>query len=144
MKPWYREPWPWILMAPPAAALAAGAATLWIAVSTADGLVAEDYYRQGLAINRVLAREQAARRLGVSAEIEIGGGTLRVRLKGQAPEALFAHLAHATRAGYDQRLRLVPSAPGVYEAVLEPLARGRWRVALEDPSGRWRIARDAP
>jgi hypothetical protein len=144
MKPWYREPWPWILMAPPAAALAAGAATLWLAVSTSDGLVAEDYYRQGLAVNKLLAREEAARRLGVSAEIEFGAGTIRIRLKGEAPEALLAHLAHATRAGYDRRLRLARTAAGVYEAGLPPLAPGRWRISLEDPQGRWRIARDAP
>lgn len=29
--------------------------------------------------------------------------------RGQAPEALFVHLAHATRAGHDQRLRLAPA-----------------------------------
>lgn len=131
-------------MAPPAAGLLAGAAILWLAVSTSDGLVAEDYYKRGLAINRVLAREEAARRLGVSAEIEIGGGAIRVRLKGQAPDAVFAHLAHATRAGYDQRLRLARAAAGVYEAELPPLAPGRWRIALEDPLGRWRIAGEAP
>jgi len=40
--PWYKEPWPWIVMAPPAAAVLAGIATIWIAVASADGLVAED------------------------------------------------------------------------------------------------------
>ena len=32
--PWYRQPWPWILMAGPAAVLVAGAITTWIAFST--------------------------------------------------------------------------------------------------------------
>jgi hypothetical protein len=50
MTPWYKEPWPWILMAPPATAVLAGIATVWIAVASADGLVAEDYYKQGLAM----------------------------------------------------------------------------------------------
>ncbi len=131
-------------MAPPAAALVAGAATIWLAVATADGLVAEDYYKQGLAINKVLAREEAARRLGVSAEVEIGFGKIRIGLKGQAPEALFAHLAHATRAGNDLRLRLARSPDGVYEAELQPLAAGRWRIVIEDPQGRWRVAQEAP
>ena len=61
-RPWYREPWPWILMAGPAVVVVAGFFTLWLAVSTSDGLVVEDYYKQGLAINRVFAREDAAER----------------------------------------------------------------------------------
>jgi hypothetical protein len=140
--PWYREPWPWILMAAPAAAVVAGAATIWIAVDSADGLVADDYYKRGLAINQVLAREENARRLGVQARAEARDGHLRVALAGAAPEAIFAQLAHATRAGYDQRLRLAPSAPGVYEAELPPLAAGRWRVVLEDPRGEWRVVQE--
>lgn len=61
MSDWTKEPWPWIVMAPPAAAVLAGIATLWIAVASADGLVAEDYYKQGLGINKVIAREERAR-----------------------------------------------------------------------------------
>ena len=62
--PWYREPWPWIIMAGPAVVVVAGVVTAWIAFSGADGLVADDYYKQGLAINKVLAREQRAAFLG--------------------------------------------------------------------------------
>lgn len=141
--PWYREPWPWLLMAGPAAAIVAGAATIWIALASADGLVAEDYYRQGLAINKVLAREDAARRLGISAQIHLEKDSLRVKLNGASPQALFAHLAHATRAGHDMRLRLAPVREGVYEAGLPPLPPGRWRIVIEDPQGTWRIAKGA-
>ena len=54
--------------------LVAGAITTWIAFASADGLVAEDYYKQGLGINRLLAREDTGRRLGVSADLEIEQG----------------------------------------------------------------------
>src|SRR5512139_3898062 len=141
-RPWYREPWPWILMAGPAAVVVAGAVTAWIAFDGADGLVADDYYKRGLAINQVLEREDNARRLGVRARIETGEGRLRVALAGAAPEALFAQLAHATRAELDQRLRLARAAPGVYEAELPPLAAGRWRVVLEDPRREWRVVQE--
>ena len=141
-RPWYREPWPWILMAGPAAVVVAGAATIWIAVGSADGLVADDYYKRGLAINQMLAREENARRLGVRAHAVAREGRLRVALAGAAPEALFVQLAHATRAGHDQRLRLAPAAPGVYEAELPPLAAGRWRVVLEDPRREWRLVQE--
>ncbi|MDH3319828.1 MAG: FixH family protein [Betaproteobacteria bacterium] len=142
MTPWYKEPWPWILMAPPAVAVLAGIATVWIAVASADGLVADDYYMQGLALNRALAREQRASALGIAAQVEVGAGRIRVRLEGAAPEALFVQLAHRTRAGYDQRLRLARVA-GAYEAEMAPLAPGGWRVVIEDPQGSWRIVREA-
>jgi len=143
-RPWYREPWPWILMAGPAAVVVAGVVTAWLAVSSADGLVAEDYYKQGLAINRVIEREEAARRLGLAAHLEPAPGRLVLRLSGTLPgappAALFVQLAHATRAGHDMRLRLARAADGRYETALSPLPRGHWRVSIEDPQGGWRIA----
>ena len=53
---WYREPWPWLLMAGPLVVVAASLASAWIAVKSDDGVVADDYYKQGLAINRKLPR----------------------------------------------------------------------------------------
>lgn len=144
MKPWYRELWPWLLISGPAAVIVAGAATMWIAFASADGLVAEDYYRQGLAINQRLAKEDEARRRGISAAVRLTPERLHVELQGEAPPALFVHLAHATRAGHDLRLRLSPVAPGAYEAELSDLPRGHWRIVIEDPRGTWRIAREAP
>ena len=142
MRPWYREPWPWILMSGPAAVIVAGLATTWIAYATADGLVADDYYKRGLAVNAVLGREQAAVRLGVAALFERSGDRVRVRLTGAAPEALFLQFAHATRAGHDLRLRLMPAGGGLYEAALPPLVAGRWRLILEDPRGEWRVVKE--
>jgi hypothetical protein len=140
--PWYRHRWPWIIMAGPAAVLVAGAWTTWIAFASSDGLVAEDYYKQGLAINKVIAREEAAKQLGISAVVMRDDKVLRIELRGEKLPALFAHLAHGTRAGHDLRLRLARTAAGLYEAELPPLPAGRWRIAIEDPQGRWRIAKE--
>ena len=142
MNPWYREPWPWILMSGPAAVIVAGAITAWIAVTTSDGLVADDYYKRGLAVNAVLRREQAAAQRGIEARVERERGTVRVRLSGEAPAALFMSLVHATQAGRDLRLRLERVREGVYETALPPLPAGRWRVILDDPRGEWRIVKE--
>jgi hypothetical protein len=141
-RPWYREAWPWLLMSGPAAVIVAGAITTWIAFASADGLVAEDYYKQGLGINRVLAREESARKQGITASVALSKDRLSVRLSGAAPEALFVHLAHATRAGHDQRLRLTPAGGGRYDAALPPLPAGRWRIVIEDPRGGWRVVKE--
>ena len=141
--PWYRQLWPWLLISGPAAVLVAGAVTIWIAFASADGLVAEDYYKEGLRINKVLAREEAAKRLGISTRVQLEAQTVTVHLKGAAPEALFVHLAHATREGLDQRLRLAPAGSGIYEAEMVPLAPGRWSVIVEDPRATWRAVHSA-
>jgi hypothetical protein len=52
--PWYREPWPWILMAGPFTVIVAGLFTAWLAVTRADPLVVDNYYKEGLAINQVI------------------------------------------------------------------------------------------
>jgi len=142
-RPWYRERWPWLLMSGPVAVIIAGAFTTWIAFATADGLVADDYYKRGLAVNVVLEREQAAVRRGIGASTQRRGDRVRVELRGDAPPVLLLHLAHATRANEDVRLRLARGADGSYEATLPALAPGRRRVILEDGAGSWRIVRDS-
>ena len=52
--PWYKERWTWLLMLMPATAIVAGFITLWLAITSFDGLVADDYYKQGLAVNQTL------------------------------------------------------------------------------------------
>ena len=147
MNPWYREPWPWIIMSGPATVIVAGAITTWIAFATADGLVADDYYKRGLGVNAVLKRDQAALQRGISAQVEsVGaggkGGQVRVRLRGIESPVLFLSLVHATRAGNDVRLRLQRAPDGSYAAALPPLAAGHWRAIVDDPGGEWRVVQE--
>lgn len=142
MRPWYREPWPWILMSGPAAVIVAGLATAWIAYATSDGLVAEDYYKRGLAVNAVLERERAAAQRGIDARVVRSRGEVRVYLRGVEPPVLFLSLVHATRAGNDVRLRMLRAADGTYQAALPRLAAGHWRAVVDDPRGEWRVVQE--
>jgi hypothetical protein len=47
----------------------AGAITTWLAATGNTALVADDYYKQGLTINRTLERERLADDLGVRTAI---------------------------------------------------------------------------
>jgi hypothetical protein len=58
--PWWRFPLVWMVIAGPAAVVVAGIATVWIAVSTPDPVVAQDYYRRGMQINKTLAEQRKA------------------------------------------------------------------------------------
>jgi hypothetical protein len=145
--PWYREPWPWLLFFPPAVAVVAGLVTMAIAIDSFDGVVSDDYYRQGLAINRSIDREAQARARGLSARLQFNpsGDRVRVAVSGDvsADGVLRLYLVRAARSGDDQQVELAPLAPGLYEGrLLHPLL-GRWHLHLEDAGHRWRISATA-
>ena len=146
-QPWHREPWPWILMAGPALVIVAGFVTLWLAIASDDGLVAEDYYKRGLAINQTLHRGQAARELGLSATVAFDelAGTATVKLPRSAnlPDVLSLRLVHPTRAVADQTLALHRTGPGVYVASLIAPLGGRRVVLIEDMARQWQLAGEA-
>ncbi len=147
LRPWYREPWPWILMSGPAIVVVAGFATLGLAIESDDGLVADDYYRQGLAINRVIARDERAAALGLVARIQFNpaGDRVRVLLSGLASDARpRLTLVHVTRAGEDRSASLERVAPDVYEARLAAPVGGAWSALVEDAARTWRLEGDWP
>ena len=41
-RPWYREPWPWVLIAIPLATVIASGITLWLVLTHPDPLVVQD------------------------------------------------------------------------------------------------------
>jgi len=145
-RPWYREPWPWIVIAGPASAVVAGIALLWLAIDSNDGLVIDDYYKEGLAINQVIQRDQAAFQLRYRAQAVLSDDSSRIRIfvssasSAPLPEALRLRLAHPTRAGKDQTKMLKARPGGHYEASLLPPEAGRWSVTIEDPKKTWRLA----
>jgi len=53
--PWWRYPLLWMVIAGPALVAVASIATFWLAAHRPDALVSEDYYREGIEINRTLA-----------------------------------------------------------------------------------------
>lgn len=145
-QPWYREPWPWILAAGPVAVILAGIVTVWLAIKSNDGLVADDYYKQGLEVNQVIQRDRRAEELGLQAEVFVGNnGSFRVLLtstQGAAlPEKVRLKLAHPAKAGFDQEITLASDGQGAYSGKLNnPIVGNRWLVRLEDESGNWRLS----
>lgn len=58
--PWWKHGLVWMILGGPAAVIVAGVATLVIAVRTPDPVVATDYYRRGIEINKTLAARDKA------------------------------------------------------------------------------------
>lgn len=146
--PWYRHRWPWLLMAGPFLVIVAGVVTVYLAVISNDGLVDDDYYKQGLAINQETARDQMAVQRGMQAELmqNADSGGFRVLLQANPgvalPKSLVVRIAHPTRAGVDQRLVLMEEGGGVYAGNLSIPLTGRWHVVIEDEKREWRLSGD--
>lgn len=141
--PWYREPMMWLVMMIPASSVVMGAVMLGLAVSSYDGLVADDYYKQGLEINRSLARDEMAARHGLAAELAPAdaGEELRALLQSdegfEYPETLHLRLFHATRSGLDRHILLRRTGLRTYAGRRPELEPGHWYVQLD--SGGWRL-----
>jgi hypothetical protein len=141
--PWHREPFVWLLIAIPLTAVIVGFVGLGLAISTDDGLVEDDYYRQGKQINRVLVRDRAATARGLESTVELDAARqeLRIRLTAHAPATLPDQIElkflHATRGGLDRIFIAPRHANGIYRTPLPVLAPGRWNLQLAAQD--WRL-----
>ena len=57
--PWWTFGHVWLVIAGPAAVVVASIATVWLALAFPETLVAQDYYQQGVNINKTLAAQRA-------------------------------------------------------------------------------------
>lgn len=142
LTPWYRQFWPWFLIAFPLSAVLAGVATYWLAARSADGLVEDDYYKQGLAINRTLDRDHVAQRAILAAQLRTTPQGVAVTLSGQLtrmPDRLVLRVLHPTRSGMDQTVVLVRAPSGEYRGGWALPGAGKWHLLLQDEGGVWRL-----
>lgn len=143
--PWYRERWPWLLMLGPFVVLVAGAYTTWLAYSSDDGLVARDYYKRGLLINKTLQRDHNAVARAISAQgaWSADGRSLSIRVSGlDRPATELVLRVNFERTGAEQVVRLRDIGGGWYEALWNRPADDRWRAVLE--TDEWRLTMLSP
>lgn len=141
-RPWYKQFWPWFIMALPATAVVAGLTTVGIAVKNQDSVVRDDWYNEGKAINKDFARDDHAKALGLGADARIDPvtGEIRVTVTHQQrvvlPPTLSLYFQHPTRAESDERLVL--SLQGQeYRGHLPRELKGRFYIELGSPE--WRL-----
>ncbi len=116
-KPWYRQFWPWFIIALPASAVVGGLTTVWIALQTTDSLVvhAEDGVRK--AADRRISAQRLASEMGLAALIDINpdtGAVSAVMRSGDlvdVPVALEFELSHPAFADRDQVITLNKAQP---------------------------------
>ncbi len=149
-KPWYRQFWPWFIIALPASSVVAGLTTVWISMQTTDSLVvhAEDGVRKA-ADRRILAQRLAAD-LGLAALVDIdpqSGSVAAVMRTGrldEVPASLEFELSHPAFADRDQVITLnkaLPDAEGnpVWVGHFVAVPEGRFYAVLRSGET-WRLS----
>lgn len=139
---WHEEPLAWLVFGLPATVVVASFITLAIAMHEPDDLVVDDYYKAGLEINRMLAREERAAALGLRYTLDLSAsGVVDLALQGNStfihPERLELRFTHATRATEDRVLTLVHTGGTHYRGEGTTLPGGSWYVDLSTPE--WRM-----
>jgi hypothetical protein len=140
-KPWFKEPWPWLLAIMPLTAIIAGGFTVWFAITSNDGLVVDDYYKQGKAINQTKERDRLAQTLGISAQLLPQGSVLQLQLAGRLqtpPGKLTLQILHPTRKGDDHEVILIWDG-SAYVGQLPSLVGSHYRTQLTPEYGDWRL-----
>ncbi len=140
-KPWYREPFVWLVILFPASAVIGGMATISLAISSDDGLVVDDYYKQGLEINLVLERDKMAIKHGLQATLNLDNNFIKIRLDKNSdydlPDKINLKFSHHTRSGFDKELVLNRVSDDIYQNKAPELILGKWSIQIS--ADNWRL-----
>jgi hypothetical protein len=142
-RPWFREPYVWMIIFIPFTAVIMGVVMINLAIKTNDGLVDDDYYKKGLEINRTLARDKAATTHGLSATMLFSAVSKRIEVSVRSastytpPPYLELVFRHTTREGFDHFLHLERIGEGEYQSELPTFEAGHWRILITADD--WRL-----
>lgn len=145
VRPWHKEYYVWLVIFFPLLAVVAGIYTIHLAITSSDGLVVDDYYKQGLEINRTLERDKNANTYDLLADVQFETSLQEVVITLSAnenftyPGTLEARFLNATRAGLDQTVNMILTERGIYRGQLPELTTGKWYLQLEQED--WRLVK---
>ena len=150
---WYKEPWMLLVIGGPVIVVIAAIITGVIAWHGADKLVAKDYYKQGVNINKDIYRDGKAGEYKMLASVQLDqvSGKVLLQLAGNTAlpsSVLFSISATSRESAYEsvQKITLSQVQPGIYEGLLKiPSASGSfslalWHVKIE--AADWRLTED--
>lgn len=147
--PWYKQFWPWFIIALLGSAVSASLYTVSLAYRTTDSLVISGEGGVDVISERHLAAEKRALDLEISASLRIDdetGAVTATATSGEAtdwPTSLELELSHPTNALLDRKLTLtaaIPDSSGnpVWAGHFVSVPDGRWYLVLR-AGDEWRL-----
>lgn len=150
---WYKEPWMLLVLGGPAIVVIAGLTTFYIAWQGSDKILTEDYYKQGLNINKDIQRDAKAAEYKMQAKVELDSVTGKVSLHlesaAELPSAISFNISTSSKAAAVeaiQKVTLSQRQPGIYEGTLnnslksDTISAALWHVKIE--AADWRLTSD--
>ncbi|WP_045826075.1 FixH family protein [Teredinibacter turnerae] len=152
IKPWYREPWAWLIVGPLFFVIFLGIGLVFISVKYRDDVVRDDYYKEGKAVNKLFEAEREAHEQGLAAilTLNLSESVINVTLNEpvDSDEELVLMLSHPLKANQDHEYLLHRKSLTGYEAEADALPKGRWYLRIESRRGEasellWRLSGEA-
>ncbi|MDO6496820.1 FixH family protein [Photobacterium sanguinicancri] len=141
-KPWYKQFWPWFLMAIPATSIIYSLSIVYVFSQNQVDLVAEDYYKKGKAINLDLSRLKVADALKLKASLQVVDDQITVNFdKGELTQFpnLRVTFTHRTLANRDFTQMVSADLKGSYHFNTSSPVKGPWFVEVEPFEGDWML-----
>ena len=141
---WYKQVWPWVIIAIPFSAVLFGIFQITVVILHPDDVVDDNYYKDGMAINQTLDEDRAAKKLGVTASLAAyTKDEIALIVHGTKDSRLTLKFAHITDASKDRQVILYRQANDRYAAyknIPQEFTRpGVWYVELDGQNGDWRL-----
>ena len=139
---WYQEPWVLGVIAIPFSAVLFGIVMIVAAGIYRDDVVVDEYYKDGMSINRELALRKAA--AGIEAAFRIEDGQVIAELEGTTEDALVLFFYHVTSRDQDRRYVMPGGSDRRFlladTAVLELLSTpGTWYLEVQGSDAAWKL-----
>ncbi|MCC2604009.1 FixH family protein [Planctobacterium marinum] len=139
---WYKQFWPWFLITIPAISMVLGFTIVYLAVTSENSMVSDDYYKEGKAINQSISKKRMAKQLNLVAALTLQENRIYVTFQQALPPdaaALKLDFFHATLQDKDFFVMLTRNAEGVYSGELRNETKGKWRLTLTPFDESWKI-----
>ncbi|GAA6133651.1 FixH family protein [Oceaniserpentilla sp. 4NH20-0058] len=144
-KPWYKEPYVWMLIGFPLSSVIVGIFFITTAVVNQDSLVRDNYYKDGLAYNSELQWDKQADALDVRLNLLIEGNNLTLNIlnsRKNPPSTLKVSLGHPTIPEKDRASHLQLKEAKRFIGFIDDIEDGRYYLLVECPEQEWRVRKD--
>ncbi|NVJ49269.1 MAG: FixH family protein [Gammaproteobacteria bacterium] len=139
-QPWYKQFWPWFIIALPGSVVIAGFVTLWISMQNSHEMVTGDYFKKGLAINETKERQKEAERRNLSFEVALTNKRIEINAPDNFNEPLlYLFFQHPAKSAQDFTLVLNRNQQGIYFADAREIEDFDYRIRLWSPENTWEL-----
>lgn len=142
--PWYKEPWPFILVSITGLGVVAGSTLAFIGLSNPPEIVSGDFEQLGRGLTDTNVRTAQARNLGLEGQLSVEGDEVVLTLKANQaeslPERLLLQFQHPARSEGDSTALLQRGSDGHYRGGLGQAPHPNALVIVSDLEQSWWLA----